>query len=90
MVGEDDLTGILKGDLQIAVAVFQGIADQVAEEAGTGAAAERPPYFLFRERDPGRDVPLLQSRIESGNTVLQQTVQDDRLAGGFVRCRGED
>ena len=59
MVGENDLSVFLQCDLQVAVTVLQGIADQVAEETGTGAAAECPPDFLFRKGDPGRDVPLL-------------------------------
>ena len=85
MVGEDDLAGILERDLQIAVAVLQGIADQVAEEAGAGTAAERPPDFFFRKCDPGSDLPLPENCVKGGNTLLQQTVQDDGFGGRSIR-----
>lgn len=47
VVGEDDLPVFTQGDIQVAVAVFYGVAEQIPEDPGAGVPVENTFYFCF-------------------------------------------
>ena len=84
MVGKGDPSVFAKGDIQVAVAVFDGIADQIPEDPGAGIAVEEPGYISFGQSDPGSDPVLFQRTVVSGDAFLKETVQIDGLRGCTV------
>ena len=74
MVGENDLTAFSESYLQVAVAVFYGIADEIAEDPGTGAPVKHTADLCVREADPGRDMVLFQYRIVCGYAFFQKPI----------------